>query len=189
MTADERPRPQYGEYASEAERAAAIERSGAAGPAPRETPAGSDAPVRPAAPKATAGAPGQPARPAPDRTVNTGFDRIATIFLLMFGLVYIIGGAGSYFTLGASMERMFAQLGVGEYTPTTLTPIIGIVIVVSEGIIWLLAAGWSYLRISRGRPSWWIPLVAGILGFLVSVALLGVLLAQDPAFLSYVSSA
>ncbi|MBX3078419.1 MAG: hypothetical protein KDB18_07695 [Salinibacterium sp.] len=189
MNPDERPRPQYGEYASEAERAAAIERSGGARPTPSEAPAASDTPVRPAVSKKSASTPGQPARPALNRTANKGSDRIVTIFLLTFGLVYIIGGAGSYFTLGASMERMFAQLGVGEYTPTTLTPIIGIVIVVSEGIIWLLAAGWSYRRISSGRPSWWIPVAAGIIGFFVSVALLGVLLAQDPAFLSYVSSA
>ncbi len=183
MSTDGRPLPQYGEYASASEQASAIERSGVARPQPA-------AAVVPASPEV-------PATPAvrakrtqlSSRTASQAVDRIATIFLLSFGFVYVIGGAESFFTLGASLNRLFLQLGIGDYTPTSLTPIIGIMIVVSQGIMWLIAAGSSYVRISRGRKSWWVPVAGGAVSFLVFAVLLGILLSADPAFLAYASGA
>lgn len=187
MSPEDRPRPQYGEYASDSEWASAIERSGAARPEGRPAPPAPRAPLAQAAPITPVG----PLLRA-DRTSRTpakSADRVATIFLMSFGLVYFIGGASSYLGLAASIERMFGQMGVGDYTPTMLTPIIGIIIVVSQGVIWLIAAGWSYARIHRGRLSWWIPVTAGIVSLLATVTLLGVLLSTDPAFLAFAANA
>ena len=167
---DERPQPEYGEYASESEQASAIERSGA----PRPKPAPPSVPATASARRGSA--------QVPVRTTANAANRIITIFLLSFGLVYVIGGAESFLSLGASMERLFGQLGIGTYTPTSLTTVIGIVILVSQGIIWLITAGWSYVRMSRGRVSWWIPVAGGVASLLVSAALLGIVLGADPAF-------
>lgn len=175
MTGDDRPRPEYGEYASESERASAIERSGV----PRQA-----EPVHP-----VGGAAATSDREAHAPQSSSAIDRIVTIFLLSFGLVSVLGGAGSYVTLEASMDRMFGQLGIGDYTATSLTPIIGILIVASQTAAWIIAAGWSFVRIRRGRTAWWIPVAGGIASFLASAVLLGILLGSDPAFLEFVSSA
>jgi hypothetical protein len=175
VTSDDRPIPQYGEYASDSERESAIVRSGG-------TVANPD--VSPPAPQPTMPVSGPVARSTPGV-----IDRLATIFLLAFGLIYTIGGASSYLDLGTSLERMFVELGVGHYHATSMTSIIGVAIVASEAVLWLIATVWSYVRLGRGKRAWWVPAVFGLASFIVSIALLGVLLAADPVFLGFVTSA
>jgi Family of unknown function (DUF6264) len=195
MSTESTPRPEYGEYASAAEQAEAIERSGvprAGLPSAEARSAGAARAGLPAASvenSPVARSASVPSTMPPTRTGTWALDRVVTIFLLSFGLVFVIGGAGTYLSLDASLESMFSQLGVGEYTPTSMTGIVGIIIVVSESIIWLLATGWSYARLNRGRLAWWIPVVAGVVSFIVSAILIGILLSTDPAFLAYATSA
>lgn len=181
MSTDERPRPEYGEYASETEWASAVKRSGA------ELPEKTLAHGTPATPSPPAAHTGQRA-PGTGRTTGNTADRLSTIFLLSFGLVYVIGGAGGYLSLAATIERMFGLLGVGEYTPTELTPVFGVIIVVSQAIIWLATAVWSFARLRQGRLTLWVPLVGGVVNFLISALLLGILLASDPAFLAFATT-
>lgn len=166
-------RPEYGEYASAEDQAKAIARS---------QPPGVPAPEPP--PGATAG-------PTPSAAPASGgmLDRLVTVVLLALGLVYLIGGAGGYLDLATTLDTVYAQFGIGEYTPTPATSAFGIAFVASQAVIWLSAAVWSYRRLSRGRRSWWVPVLGAVATFLVTVTLFGALLAKDPAFLAYVSAA
>ncbi|MBB5633785.1 hypothetical protein BKA04_002008 [Cryobacterium mesophilum] len=184
---DDRPRPEYGEYASEAEQAAALERSGVMPQppaAPSSLPAPSQqAPSHPPAPNPATRRPGPALQGgiSPARAV----DRVATIFMLSFGLVYLFGSAATYLNLAAMLDTLYAQMGIGEYTPTSMTAGVGVGIIVVQVIIWLIAAVWSYRRIRSGRMSWWVPFIAGLAGFAITATLLGILLAGDPAFAAF----
>lgn len=114
---------------------------------------------------------------------------MVTVALLALGLVYLIGGAGGYLDLPTTLDTVYAQFGIGTYTPTAATPAFGIAFVVSQSVVWVAVAVWSYRRLSRGRRSWWVPVLGAVATFLVTVALFAALLGGDPAFLAYVSSA
>ncbi|HEU4850226.1 MAG TPA: DUF6264 family protein [Terrimesophilobacter sp.] len=177
-----RPRPEYGEYASPEEQEQAIARS-----QPREGSVVPDRQVQ-ATPAATPVAPDHAPVRATPAPAGVG-DRMVTVFLLALGLVYLIGGAGGYLSLGNTLDTVYAQFGLGDYTPTAATPAFGIAIVAGQAVIWIAAAAWSYRRLSSGRRSWWVPVLGAVATFLMTVVLFGVLLAGDPAFLAYVSEA
>ena len=174
-------KPEFGEYASPQEQARAIARSqpDAASQSTSPEPPRGPAPEHTAAATSTAGA-GPAAGP---------LDRMVTVTLLALGLVYLIGGAGGYLDLPRTLDTVYAQFGIGSYTPTGATPAFGIAFVASQSVIWIVVAAWSYRRLSRGRRSWWVPVLGAVATFLVTVALFGALLWSDPAFLAYVTSA
>lgn len=116
-------------------------------------------------------------------------DRLLTVVLLALGLVYLIGGAGGYLDLVTTLDTVYAQFGIGEYTPAPATSAFGIAFVASQAVIWVATAAWVYRRLSRGRRSWWVPVLGALATFVVTVALFAALLATDPAFLAYVSTA
>jgi len=174
MSTDDRPRPEYGEYASESEWASAVKRSGA------ELPEKQLEPVAPTAKSLPA--------PRQGRAAGNVADRFVTIFLLAFGLVYVISGVPGYFTLAETIQNMFDQLGAGAYTPTELTSVVGGLIVVSQSILWIAATVWSFSRLRQGRLAFWIPLAGGVVNFLISAILLGMLLISDPAFLAFATA-
>ena len=175
------PSPEYGEYASPEEQAKAIARSRSE-EVPRST-----ASVPPPAPAAPVTAP--TATPAAAPAAAGVLDRLVTVVLLALGLVYLIGGAGGYLDLATTLDTVYAQFGIGEYTPTSATSAFGIAFVASQAVIWVVSAAWSYRRLARGRRSWWVPVLGAVASFVVTVALFGALLASDPAFLAYVSTA
>ena len=167
-------RPEYGEYASAEDQAKAIARSRPRGASIPEPSLAEPAPEQP---PSAAAAPGGM------------LDRLVTVVLLALGLVYLIGGAGGYLDLPTTLDTVYAQFGIGDYTPIAATAAFGIAFVASQAVIWVISALWSYRRLSRGRRSWWVPMLGAIATFLVTVALFGALLASDPAFLAYVSTA
>lgn len=171
-----RPAPQYGEYASDEEMASAIKRSGGTPPV---------APTSIQHAKATVQRPAAPAVTPMTHTVppKNAVDRIVTVFLLAFGLVYVVGGISTYLNLGVTLQETVKRFGMGDYQPTSQTASIGIAMIVSQTLFWLIAAVWSYRRISRRKISWWVPVVLGVISFLVLAALLGSLLAADPSFM------
>lgn len=173
-----RPAPQYGEYASEEEQAAAMERFGAP---PDRQPA---APIEEAKPSPSAPQHDEVRPTVAHDQVARAMDRILTVFLLSFGLVYVLGGASTYLNFADSLQSMMKQLGVGEYHPTSLTAGVGIAVLAGQAILWLVAAIWSYRRITRGRRAWWIPVLAGVASIIIASVLIGVLLAGDPALMA-----
>ncbi|MBX3087441.1 MAG: hypothetical protein KF742_03040 [Cryobacterium sp.] len=180
---DSAERPEFGEYATPEEQAAAIARWN---PNPKPKPAADPVvPTRPASSQSDTGARSQPTRPP--TTANT-WNRMITIFLVAVGLMFLVSGISGYLNLSNSIDSLYSQMGIGEYKTTDLTAPIGIAIIVAQSIIWLVTAGWSYSRLTRGRSSWWVPIVGAAATFVASAVALGILLNADPAFQAYVLS-
>lgn len=193
MSESGRQTPEYGEYASDEEHASALKRSGVdpahtTVPAPRADDDSRRSSASGSASSLTTRPTGGLASASADAPNRRGFlDRLATIFLLAFGAVTIIGGASNYLNIGGTLQESVQQLGMGEYHPPEQAAGMGIMMLASQIIFWVVAAVWSYRRISRGKLSWWVPLLAGVLNFIVLSAILGSLLAADPSFIPALS--
>lgn len=178
MSDSERPKPQYGEYASDDEQASALVRSGVepASVHPQALPASS---VSPAA------FPTQTPTIAP--RPRSAFDRIVTVFLISFGAVSIFGSATSFLNLGEKLPEIVAQQNMGVFHSTDQTATIGIIIFATQVLLWSLTAVWSYRRIKRRKLAWWVPVLLGALSFVLLSILLGSALSADPSFISDLS--
>ncbi|QEO15482.1 hypothetical protein FLP10_14380 [Agromyces intestinalis] len=175
---DERPRPQFGEYAP----------PGWTWTPPEETRHEAAAPA--AAAPAVSGAAAAAAPTAAGRAVHPT-DRAWTIALLAFGVLGVIYNSFSLAILPDSVVRS-AQLSaamLGMDAPTSFTPGPAVPALIAIGIalqlaLWVGALLWSRARMRAGLIAWWVPLIAGVAAFIV-VTIIGMLVfASDPVFFS-----
>ncbi|MFD5866524.1 DUF6264 family protein [Agromyces sp. NPDC127015] len=184
-SADERPRPRYGEYAPEGwtwqppadpHSAGTNHAPDAAGPA-----AGS---ARSAgAPVPAYARPGAVARPT---------DRAWTVALLVFGAMGAVYNVLSLVSLPSSMLQSLqltaSMLGTTpptEFNAGPVTPIAIAVGVIAQLALWFGALVWSRARMRAGTSSWWIPLLAGVVAFIVVMIVTYVVAFSDPAFAEF----
>lgn len=175
---DERPRPQYGEYAPEGWTWQPPAGEQTSDPAPQmATP-----PVRPAAGAAAASArDGRPERRG---------DRIATIALLVIGLFGAIYNAVLLNMLPSLATETFRQtarilgteLPAGDFTPGPQVPTLILVGTIVQLALWVIALAWSVRRLRARRLAFWVPLVAGIVAFAVFYVLMAQILLSDPEY-------
>ncbi|GAA1763904.1 DUF6264 family protein [Agromyces humatus] len=170
---DERPRPQYGEYAPE----------GWTWQPPAAPQQSDEPPAVPAAASAPIATDATPAR----RPV----DRVWTIALLALGVAGVIYNSASLALLPQnlleSMQLSAAMLGLDpatSFTPGPAVPTIIAIGIAVQVLLWLGAARWSIVRMRAGRLAWWIPLVAGAVAFVAVVITSSLIIASDPDFLS-----
>jgi hypothetical protein len=173
MSAGPRPRPQFGEYATPEEQRARIAQPDASlvyEPAPVIE----QAPATPQTPVAASTAPGQRrSRPV---------DRIVTFALLAYGLINVISSFPALVDFTAYAQTMFDLLGVeATLTDPAAGRPWGIAAALVLAFGWLLTATLSWLSLRRGRLSWWIPLVGGVVFTFASATLVLVPLMSDPA--------
>lgn len=176
-------RPQYGEYATPAEVAAArgipLDRSNEhvdklAAPLPgaaakATAPKASPVPrLRQAAPPS--GRPFAARRPAQNST-------LITVLLLVFGIWNTATSIPTFLDLGTTLSQGLAAAGYAPITFGATAHVVGILLIVFSFLVLLAAIGLSLRRIRTGRPSIWIPLVAGgvwaaglVIGMIVVVA-------------------
>lgn len=114
-------------------------------------------------------------------------NRLATVALLALGLVYLIGGAGSYLALPESLDMLYQQWGIGSYAATSLASTIGIAVVVSQAVIWIATALLAVRRLRKGRSSWWIPLIGAVVTVIVTAIFMAVVIMSDPTFTAYLT--
>lgn len=175
---DERPRPQFGAYASSDEQLA---RSGQApqrhvsDPAlvPRDMP-----PEDPATPR----------RPGQREAVGQGtlIDRIVTIAMMAFGLYSIIGGIRVYtdpYALAAAIGMDGLELSDAGALRTAGVVAIVVMLLGWAGTVWLL-----WRRHTRRKSMWWIALIAGVVFTFVGALIVAVAFAMDPAVLERFAS-
>lgn len=168
-----RPRPQYGEYATPEEQRARIQE-----PAPWQ--AEVLAPVMTQAPALGIPSPSTPAEPAARRPRPV--DRIVTFALLAYGLVNVVSAVPAFLDYSAYAETMLTMLGVDvQLADAADGRAWGIAAVLVLIIGWCATAAVSFWSVRRGRLTWWIPLVAGILFTFTAGALMAVPLLSDPA--------
>lgn len=175
----ERPRPQYGEYATAEEQRARIQRPEVtkaldAGVAPQPQPQPQAAPV--------ADAPAGFVAPA---TRGARVDRIVTFGLLFYGLFSVVTTIVQLLNFPEYAERGAQMLGVtATFTNLSAGYVWGAAAALVYGVGWLLTAVFTWRRLRRGRVAFWIPLVgfvatALIAGICVTMALVG-----DATFMS-----
>lgn len=172
---DERPRPQYGEYAPEgwSWQPPADERADAAASAPHPAP---PPPVAPQAP-----APGAAAATAP-RTV----DRFFTILLLAIGAVGAWNTSVSLQQLPAAIQTVYSQQGVGTYTPQEWLPTLALVGAIFMLALYAAVLGWAIARLRARKTAFWVPLAGGAVAVVATIVLTAIVFLTDPTFVSYV---
>jgi hypothetical protein len=159
---DHRPRPQYGEYA----------------------PAGWVSPVQPTAEPVDPVEPGvarmpPPAGPrlaAPPRSTNDaaalvrpdrGLDRTLTRVLLIIGVFGALIGWLTGSSLSESLAIALEQYGVDPGTMPEWLDVAGPALAYSHALLYLLAVGLTIWSRSRGRPTSWAPLSAGVIAAII----------------------
>ena len=180
---DERPRPQYGEYATPEEQQARIRQPDAtdallAGQA-------LDAPANPTA------APAQQAPPA-TRTGSalarpvTGWrlaDRIVTFGLLGYGLFNVIATAVQLFSFEQFANTMLGLLGIDTaFSNVSEGQLWGALAGITVIVGWALTAYLTFRRLRRGKISFWIPLAGFLVVQTAVVVMISIPLVNDPAF-------
>ncbi|GAA1850233.1 DUF6264 family protein [Microbacterium koreense] len=171
-----RPRPRFGEYASEEEQRSRIRQPEvtdllSTGGAPDEAPAAT------------------PVMAAPTPKPAGGANRLATILLLAVGAANVLFSVIGYLDLASSIERTLELMGVpGEFTNIAAAQTWGAVsaAVMVGGFVLTAVLAWRRLR--AGRSSWWIPLVGAVVTYVIVSVCLSVPLLGDPAFTAYVTS-
>ncbi|WP_022890687.1 DUF6264 family protein [Agromyces italicus] len=189
--ADERPRPRYGEYAPEGWTWQPPADPNSSTP-PAQTPDAA-APAFGAAP--TLGGTPVPASQHPGAAAARPTDRAWTIALLVFGAMGAVYNILSIIAMPASvLESMKLSASmIGTTPPTEFTPGPAVPVAVAVGVIaqlalWVGALLWSRARMRAGGSSWWIPLVAGIVAFIVVMIVGAVVLTSDPALVEFLQT-
>jgi hypothetical protein len=150
-----RPAPQYGEYATPQQQAAAMGRDSVA-PVPTPAPANTPHP-------ATAQQQGQ--LPEFGHLV----DRFATVVQLGVGLLSLI--TSDWFDFATITNVSLDKAGITTRVPTVIDHYAWVLL--SANIVFLAATiVWAYLRLRRGRRAYYIPFV-GYCAFVIFAAIFG----------------
>jgi len=157
---DDRPRPQYGEYAP-------------IPPAQQYPP-----PVLPVEP---------PVAPAVERPKRTWDVAISTALILL-GVWDVVGSLATYADFATVMTQIFAQQQMGEFTAVALANQIGGVLNVVRVVILAITIVISLLLLSRGRRAVWVPLAGAVLSGLSLLIGMYIVITADPAFATYLDT-
>ena len=174
---EQRPRPQYGEYASTEERLAA-------GGLPLE-----DAPPRPE----TRIDPTAVTAPAPDPAIAGPaaypWDRALTVALLAFGAISVIRAAPGLLDFSSTLREVYetADLGV-QYSNDALADGIGIAVFASQVVLYALTLLLSMRRLRTGRRAFVVPLIGGVVAGIITLVLMIAAMVGDPAFTTLMNS-
>ncbi|WP_159501033.1 DUF6264 family protein [Microbacterium sp. 18062] len=179
---NERPRPQYGEYATPEEQRARIRQPDAS--AALEDGRSPSAPIDQRAPV-------DPVIPGPVAGTRPRFvDRVITFALLGYGLFTVLGSipaATDYTQFATTFLEVF---GVDQaLSDPAGARGWGLAAALVLGIGWVATLGLSWISLRARRVTFWIPLVGGIVVNLVSSVLLVAPLMADPAVWSALQDA
>ena len=153
---DDRPKPQYGEYATPEQQAAAMGRN-----------------YVPPAPSAPTPAPERPVDLAPDYPRQSSYlGRFLTIFLLALGGLNLITGVPTYLDLSSTLRAAAEVSGTSLHNLPSSVNGAGIPIIIANVVTYALTVIWAVFALRRGRASVYIPIV----GFIVFGLVLCVLL-------------
>jgi hypothetical protein len=182
MADNERPRPQFGEYATPDQQRDAIKvplSDHESIPVESQVSPTSHISVQGAS-RAEPSAIGTQVRPSAG-------DRFATVLLLAIGLITVLMTIPALSNLPAAIAPTFVQLGVGTFTADDFARSMGWGALIAEIVLWVLALVLSLRALRRGKRAWWIPLVFGVLANIVVFAAIAIAMTADPAFTDYVN--
>jgi Family of unknown function (DUF6264) len=168
---DDRPLPQYGEYATPEQQAKAMGKHYVA-PEPRIEPSNVTASsVQPAL-----------QRPA---TFASGYsNRFLTVFLLGLGALTLFWNVPGYLNYAIVFKAAVVAAGYSSIAVPATFAEIGIVGLVANIVLYLVSVGWSLWWLKRGRVSFYIPILGAVV-FVVVMALTIAILA--PGYIAQLS--
>jgi hypothetical protein len=176
---DERPRPQYGEYATPEQQAAAMGKTHVPQPpAPAPVPMG--APL--AAPPAPTDRGTGDAPPYPQRQSGF-FNRFFTVFLLGFGALTLFGWAPLWLNLASQLQSAYQSYGLSITVPLSVNAA-GIPILIVNIALYVLSVVLSVFALRRGRIAFYIPVVGFVVFLFTASIIIGIV---SPAFVTQVS--
>jgi hypothetical protein len=149
---DRRPLPQYGEYAP----------PGYVSPVPVQ-------PVSLASDPAGVGGPGARPRDATATVLLLGLGSAVTTFMVMSALRF-----------DEVMQQLYDTYALGTYTPTSALTIASVLLIVSHVAALAIGAVIALRRIKRGKPSFWVAIVAGAVAAACYLAITVTLILSDP---------
>lgn len=201
MTED-RPRPQYGEYATPEQQASAMglpEPSSSPRGVPDSAPSSSPPtpPVadgaRPSSARRLDGAaeatPAQraTARRATARTAaSLRWDRVFTYALLGLATYSLLTSIPQYLDFGTAVNDIYAQLGAGTFNRPDLMSKVGIGFGVVQTILYVFTVLFALRALRARKLAFYIPLIGGMLFLVITAVVLGVVLSSDPGFLEHI---
>lgn len=159
---DDRPRPQYGEYA----------------------PPGWVSPVAAPEPETVVAAPPPAGTPSAAPTRRT-WDVAVTLALLGFGLYSVVSGFVAFTDAPALFRQVFAMLDIGTFTSDEAARTAGVVIMIVQAAIWIVVAWYGVRALRRGKLAFVWPLAGGVVANVIVAVIAGVVMAGDPAYVEY----
>jgi hypothetical protein len=190
MMTEERPRPEYGEYATPEQQHAAKRTDEPFVPVAAPTPVGQSssvgdqswpgplvAPQRPQSPTQT---------PPPAAVVQKParrWDLIVSAGLLGYGLFSVISGFPVYADPVTLLNQIAQLQGLGHFSPSALATALGIVINATSAVIWVVTAAITYRLLRRGRLAFYVPVIGGVLVAIVGAVCMLVIMLSDPSFI------
>lgn len=186
---EQKPRPEYGEYATPQDQARAMGKSygdtGLTGPAEhaehKESKAREAKPARETPARDT-----KPARPAvkaePEHPTRT-WDVVLTSAFLVAGVLFVLSMIPAFADLYDGLNQAAAQLGYGAYTSRELAEGVGVALNLSMVAILIATIVFSVRALRAGRLAFYIPLIGGLLTVIVIFALLLVATLGDPGLM------
>lgn len=207
---DERPRPQYGEYATPEEQVKAggvpVAATGSAGgSAGTNAGAGTAAGATPVGKTGIASTAQSGATPtvftALDSTPNSApggsagaplvrrpWDLALTVFLLALNAYMVLTSIPDWLNLSDTLATGYSQLGYGDYTNIALANSIGLGIVAVQAALLIAVLYLAIKRLRAGRRAFPIALGLGLLTVVLTMVLLMVAMTSDPALAAYIAT-
>jgi hypothetical protein len=175
---DERPRPQYGEYAPEGWTWQPPPGETTSDPAPQMA-----TPTPPRAERA-------PSAASVDRSMRPerAADRAVTILLLVIGVLGVWLSIGVLQALPDSMQLLHTQEGIDPYTPGPEIPGLILTGSIVQIVIWVAAALGSVALMRARRPSFWLPIAGGCIAAIALVVFTAIALSGDPALIEQLTT-
>lgn len=174
---DERPRPQYGEYATPEEQRARIRQPDAT----FDLDAGKAPDAAPPAPAPTPAA-------GPVARNPRAMDRVATIALLAIGLIDVLRSMPGYVDPNVLLAQVLGQFGIeGGLADAAGARAWGAAAAIVVVVGWFTTAAVSIWNLRAGRLSFWIPLVGGVVFMFIAGALILTPVFTDPALMQQIA--
>jgi Family of unknown function (DUF6264) len=174
---EERPRPQFGEYAPEGWTWQPPAGETTSDPAPQLP-----TPPAPPSPRALAAASAREERPARPT------DRAVTMLLLVIGVLGVWLSIGVLQAMPDSIQLLHTQEGIEPYTPGPEIPgliLTGSIVLI---VIWVITAVGSVALMRARRPSFWLPIAGGVIAAIALIVFTAIALSGDPALIEQLTT-
>jgi hypothetical protein len=121
------------------------------------------------------------AKPKASRTT----DRIFTIVLLAIGAYGALNLAGSLMNLSQVFAQLYAMYDLGPFTSPEWFGVLSTLGWMIPLGLWAVALIMSIQFMQRGKTAFFIPLVAGVVAFIVAIVLMSIAVTAAPELMTY----